>query len=268
MAQSEQTSGMMSGGGLGFQIGGPVGFMVGAAVGGIFGGSSMRKRRRREAIQLKKDTKQAYTITKEGFKDLKSTRENIQNTFARNVGSSFAGLASSGRTLDESARQRITGGYAQIRDSELTSIDTREEAFKKSTGYKLVQDDYNYLSQINTIQDQSNIDVGTPTAYSIRTEGRSGESFFTDEQKGLLRSYEDPDNYQERNNTANFQAYTQSIMPTIDEYFTSQFGSDEDKASFEQTMTDRITSANEIYDESLLQMNVANQRRRDNLFGD
>ncbi len=268
MAATEQSSGIISGGATGFQIGGPLGLIIGAAVGGVFGGRSMRKRRRREAQQLKKNTATAYNITKDNYSSISTNRQDINNTYAGNVARGVTELASSGRSVDSAARDRIVGRFAQQRDIELENVDIAEERFQQGAGYKLVQDDYNYLTQLNEKRDFSDVDTSTPTAYSIRTEGRSGESFFNEEQKKLLRSYTDPDEYQFRNNTANFASYAESIMPTMDEYFAGRFGTDEQRATYDQTITDRITSANEIYDESLLQTNVANQRRRENLFGD
>jgi len=261
--QDEATSAGMQGAAAGFQIGGPLGAAIGAFTGFALGSRSKRKRRRAELRQLKSDTRQAYRITADSYKSGNKTRTDIENTFRRGLATENALYASSGRGASESAQQRYTGRLSRERDLALESLNTQEAAFRNTTGYKLVENDYKYLTQINAREDQSNADVSTPTSYSIRTESIGGESFFTEEQKGMLRSYEDPDNYQQVSNTSNFLRYSESITPTMDEYFTGKFGDEQQRTDYEQTMTNRITEANRVYDQSLLETNLQNQRRQD-----
>lgn len=259
----ESTNTGMQGAMAGFQIGGVFGAAVGGFAGLTLGSIGKRKRRRAELRQLKTDTRQAYKITSDSYKSGNKTRANIENTFRRGLASENAFYAASGRRNSENARQGYTGRLASERDTALESLSTQEEAFRNTTGYKLVENDYKYLTQVQTREDQSDVDTGTPTSYSIRTESIGGESFFSDEQMGMLRSYEDSDSSNQVSNTSNFLRYSESITPTLDEYFTGKFGDEQQRADYEQTMTNRITEANQVYDQSLLETNLRNERRQD-----
>lgn len=244
---------------------GPIGAVVGGVFGGIMGSRGRSKRRRAEALQLKRNTKQAYNIGGDSFASIRKNKQDVQNTYALNIANEFGRFAASGRTLTGADRNRITGSNAQDRDAALEQASIQEDRFRNTTAYKLLEKDFNTMGSVNerTRDNDSGGDGDQVTEYSIRTEGVSGESYFTDEQKKTLRTYTSEGDYQLADNSVAFSNYAASVTPTFEEYTQSRFGNDEDKAAFESLMNDRINNANREFDNQVLQTTVENARRRE-----
>ncbi len=247
---------------------GPIGAVIGGVFGGIMGSRGRSKRRRAEALQLKRNTKQAYNIGSDSFSSIRKNKENAQNAYALNTANDIGRFAASGRVLTDADRNRITGSNAQTRDSALEQVNIQEDTFRNTQAYKLLEKDFSTIGGIKQRSSSEGGDADTVTDYSIRAEGVSGESYFTDEQKENLRTYTDSGNYQDTNNSALFRDYAASITPTFEEYTQSRFGDDEDKAAFESLMTDRINTANQEYDTRIIESDLANARRREQQYGD
>ena len=256
---SDATTGALSGASAGAPFG-PWGAVAGAVLGGIFGGSSGRKRRRAEELQLKKNTKQAYSISQGALGDISNSRDNINAQYSANLATELARYSASGRLLTDDARAAIVGRNAQERDSQLAETDTREDTFRNSTAYDFVKKDYDYLTNVRNPRSME-----IPS--QIITEGRSGESFFTAEQKDLIRGQTLDVNRRGTDvllDDAYFQEYANAIFPTLDQYATGRFGTEEDRADYEQAVTDRITAANLVYDERAAEVRGRGPRQRGN----
>jgi len=267
---SDALSGAVSGASAG-SVFGPVGAVVGGILGGAFGGSAGKKRRRAEAVRFKKNTKQAYTIGGDTYASLRNKQLTAEQTYAVNNASDLARLGASGRRLTEGERTRITGSNASTRDSTLEQISIEEDSFRNSTAYEFLQKDYDYMSQANISNARnpnSRVDNDYIRTFSVRTEGRTGESFYTDEQKDMLRSYEShTQNVSGRGSNdsgVEFREYMAAVTPTMDEFFQGRYGNDKDKAAYEDTVTARITAANTVYDEAALERDLRDSRGRGN----
>jgi len=267
MALDEGKSGMLSGAGAGAMFG-PVGIFTGAVLGGLFGRSAKKRRRREEARLLKAHTKQAYGIGEREFEDLAKGRKTAEAGYQYGIASAKAKYGAAGARLEGESWLALLGEEAAKRDRSLGEVQLREDEFRTSEAYKFLKQDYDFMSGMQSrIEYGSDIDERT---YSLVKEGKSGESFFTIDQQSDLRDYngikQTPEGWTpegfSRSDKAAYETYRSSIMPTIEEYELSRFGSDEDKAGFESTMTQRISDANRVYDEYQLQRDVAIEQQR------
>lgn len=267
MALDEGRSGMLSGAGAGAMFG-PVGIFAGAVLGGLFGRSAKKRRRREEARILKANTKQAYGIGEREFEDLTRSRKTAEAGYQYGLASAKAKYGAAGARLEGESWLALLGEEAAKRDRSLGDVQLREDEFRTSEAYKFLKQDYDFMSGMQSQQDPWD-DTDSRT-YSLVKEGKSGESFFTENQQSDLRDYSGISQSSEgwtpqgfdRSDKAAYESYRSSVMPTIEEYEQSRFGGDEERAGFESVMTQRINDANRIYDEYLLQRNVAIEQQR------
>jgi len=240
-------SGFFTGGAAAASMGfGPVGFIVGGAIGAIAGGKAEKRRRKGELKILKANTKQAFGIGEIAFGDISKARTDVAENYQSSISTARARFGASGAQLSGETWQAVQGSIAKERDLNTAVIDTRLDEFKNSEAYKFMEKDLSYMQETQQDQDTPGYNQG-PTRYSVRTEGRSGETFFTDEQKDNLRSFtgDSPQGL------AEFERYRDAVMPGQEDYMTARFGTDEAKKRFETEMTTRIERANEEYDFNL-----------------
>ncbi len=255
---AEETSGFLGGAATGFKIGGPVGFIVGGALGSFFGSKAGKKRRDAEYKALVANTKQAYKIGDQTFAGLKKSREDIGKKYKQELASSQARYAASGARLEGAGYQRLLGSVSKTRDAALAETDTQEDKFRKSEAFKFIKQDYEYLTKTNRFSNGPGYnDEGYQ--YSLRTNGRAGTGFFTDEQKEKLQTL---DTSKKQGVEKAFAQYANSINPTFEQYEKFKFGSDDDKAQFESDMTRRINQANTAYDQAKVEQGLREERQR------
>ena len=268
MAETE--SGMLSGGAAGFQVAGPFGMIIGAAAGAFLGNRARKKRKEQELKILKANTSQAYRIGDETLSGINKTREDIGKNYTKDLASAQAKFAARGGRLEGSSYQAVLGTVARARDESLTQADLQEEEFRGGEAFKFIQQDYNYSLQAQITNDptlsKDRYDVDN---YAIRTEGLTGESYFTDEQKSNLQSINIRTSGPESGARGSaFETYRQAIMPTFEQFQSYRYGSDEDKSRFETELSGRITDANTVFTETRLEIGLRETQRREQRFLD
>lgn len=242
---------------------GPVGIFAGAVIGGMLGSSAKRKRRKAEARILKANTKQSFDIGESTYANINKARTDAADSYTQNMSAERARFAGSGASLDSDSWTAVQGRLASERDDNLTQIQGEEDKFFNSEAFKFIEKDYKYMSGTDFV-DQGGDDYNEYGTWSIRTEGKSGESFFTDKQKKELRTYTGESNQNADGGALGaYQQYQDSITPTQDEYLKGRFGSDDDRRAFESTMDQRIADANTQYDGIVMQRRLDEQRQRD-----
>jgi len=255
---SEQTSGFLTGASAGAMFG-PVGAVVGGIAGSLFGRSESKKRRREEARILTESTTQSYDIGATEFRDIREQREQISQTFSRNLASERARMAASGGSFEGSDWLQRQGAVARGRDISMEEIQLQEDKFYNSEAYQYIEQDFERIGGLNVERSTLRSDMDeTADVFSIQTEGASGESYFTEEQASELRTYSG----NLRGGKEAYLAYQQSLRPDIEGYTKYRFGSDEDKLAFESSMSDKIQRANTAFGEKIMQLELDDARRR------
>lgn len=261
MADNSGLQDGISGAAAGFSVAGPVGAWVGF-VAGAFGGKSKRRRAKRENARiLKENTKQAYGISKASYESIKKTRGDIQETYTSNLQSDVARYATSGKVLTDEQRNQMIGSNAGDRDTALEAVDIQEAKFKNSDAYRVYKEDYEYMAG-GGVKEEG-------TSFSVPSEGRSGNSFYTEDQKKMLKTLEYDREMDDRYKMkSRFESYAKTLAPTFEEYEKSLYGTDEEKAAFERDTTERIIMANRRLDSMLAWDKAEEQRRYDESMDD
>lgn len=219
----------------GFMVGGISGAIAGGAIGAAGGakaGTAGYKAKKEADKQDKANLEQAYGIYGEAYAGYSDRREQVDTDYQSSMSSARAAMAASGARLEGVSWETITGGIARERDESLSTIEADETAFRAGTAYGMVKEDFERMTGSG---------IGS----------RTGESFLTDKQRGMIR----PD-----------QDYG-DIKPSFDEYEKYRFGTAEDKAAFSDSMTARIEASNLKYDRGAQMRSVNDASRTEFLRG-
>ena len=256
--ESGSMEGAAQGATLGGSVGGPIGAAIGGVIGFIAGGNgSERRRLKREA------TKQSYAFGKELYayeqdvtKSLADNRGEIDTRFNEAMGAAraqYSGSTSAGTEFSGSWLQ-IEGKLIRERDRAYKDLEESESLFREETAllrsgpaYEWVREDYEYMSAIVSKTSGSHKDDSRSTSYSIRGEGRTGQSIYTAEQREKLRGYSHSGQFRAPYGKI-YEQYAEMLKPGMAEFEKYTYGSEEDKAQFVKDTDARIEAANTWYD--------------------
>ena len=224
---------------------GPTGTVVGALIGGTIGSLDRGARRRRRRA-IRKATAASYEFAGNVYEYRQQNTENITRAYEINASSAMARAGAAGGGNNSSLQ---IGRYAIERDEALETLQTEVEGYREGPNYKWMMRDYERVTGIGAVGTGGKGD--DTKKFYIGGGSNVGRSAFTDEQRKMLRTEigSDP--------SAAYKAYAESIKPTIEEFETYQFGTDQEKADYEKTMTQRINRANAIYS-----VNIAIEKKK------
>ena len=226
---------------------GPVGIFVGAAV-GMFAHRKARKAWRRKQIEY---TKASYSYAEQAFSYLGQGREQVGETYQRELASGRARFGASGASLEGSAWESVQGEALRKRDEALEGLGLEEEQFRATESYKLFGQDYErMLGGVTSRKREGGAEEGeTVTRYGVGRTGITGESIFTPEQQKKLQTYKHKGVADKSGGLTSFKEYSSMITPSLEEWEKARFGSDEDRTAFSSMLDERIEKANVWYDQ-------------------
>lgn len=215
----------------------------------LFGGGGARRR------QEKENAMQSFDIAQDSITAYGNNRSIIAEQFAGNLSTARARMGASGVDTQGSAWQGIMGGLVRGRDEALGKVQAEETAFRQGTAFKLVREDFERMGEVKMVGGRSaskSRDATAGTMSFVSKSSVTGESYLTDEQRGMLRS---------GGGRRDMEKYAESIRPSFAEYEKYRFGSAEDKAAFSDSMTSRIEASNLKWDRENTARSVADANR-------
>lgn len=230
---------------------GPVGAVVGGALGSLLGGSDYAARKKAE----RKQSEQAYGIVEQSFEYLSEGRRQAEGTYQSNLASARARHSGSGARLEGTGWEQVRGEVLRKREEALADYSIEEEKFRQGEGYKLFTEDYGRMTSLVGSDKEKGEGY---RQYSIRAEGFSGESIFTEAQRKTLHRF----SAGERGiNVSTYREYASRLAPGIEAYERARFGTAEDRETFEADMSTRISDANTWYERQIQEQRIRNANR-------
>lgn len=262
MAMNETTSGAVAGASAGAMFG-PVGMAVGAVI-GFFGGRSQKRKRQQMEVAA---TRSSYGYAQEAYSFASKGQEQLSKTYASKFASARAQQAGSGASLEGSRWESVQGGLIRERDEAQSSLDLKRDEFRATESYGLFQTDYtrmasSRISKSKAHGNRGDIERGGSYGGSADVRGLAGESFYTSEQRSKLQGYSGGSTRDPYGESA-WSEYVSMTKPTLGEWETGRFGSEEQKLEYSTMIDERIDKANIWYDRKKTEMQVttANQNR-------